>query len=116
MKRFASTFVIVAAAVAIIQWWQIAYRLRLFYVGYKGELNVNHIGDVDFILIHAADAALLLAAAVSLYIFRHEQHWRKAILIIGSVNLAGWLALILMHQTGILVEYHEFLRYWRSTH
>ena len=114
MKKFAPSVVLLAAVTGIIQWWQIAYRLHLFYIDYNGELNVNHIGDGDFIMIYAVNALLLLAAVFSLRVFRRERPWRNAILIIGSVNVAGWLAFIFMHQTGILVEYIEFIRHMKG--
>jgi hypothetical protein len=114
VKKVASLFVFLAAAVAIIQWWQIAYRLHLFYVDYKGELNVNHIGDGDFTLIYVVNALLLLTAAFSFRVFRAEKPWRHAALIIGSINLAGWLALILMHRTGVLVGYTEFIGHMKG--
>jgi hypothetical protein len=114
VKKLAVLFIFVAATVAAIQWWQIAYRLHLFYVDYKGEPYVNHIGVGDFALIYIANALLLLSAAFSFREFRNEKTWRNAALIIGSVNLAGWLAFFLMHKTGILVEYIEFIRHMKG--
>jgi hypothetical protein len=111
VKKLAASFVFLAATVAAIQWWQIAYRLHLFYVDYKGELNVNHIGD--FALIYVINALVLLTAAFSFRVFRNEKTWRNAALIVGSVNLAGWLAFFLMHKTGVLVEYTEFIRHMK---
>ena len=99
MKKLAAAFVFLAAAV--IQWWQICYRLHLFLTEYKGELNVNLIGDGDFLMLHTVNALLLVAGAVALRMFRQAPRWRNTALIIGSVNLAGWLALIFMHRKGI---------------
>jgi len=112
VKKLAAAFVFLAAAV--IQWWQICYRLHLFLTEYKGELNVNHIGDGDFLMLHTVNALLLVVGAVALRIFRQERRWRKTTLIIGSVNLAGWLALFFMHRTGMLVEYIEFIRHMKG--
>jgi hypothetical protein len=112
MKKTAILFIFSGAALAIIQWWQICYRLHLFYVDYKGELFVNHIDG--FGLIYVLDALLLLTATFSFRIFQNEKRWRNAALFVGSTNLAGWLALIVMHRTGILVEYPEFIRHMRG--
>jgi hypothetical protein len=113
-RKVAALFIFVGAVLAAVQWWQIAYRLHLFYVDYKGEPYANHIGDGDFTLIYIVNASLLLTAAFSFRIFCAEKPWRNTALIIGSVNLAGWLALFLMHRTGILVGYAEFIGHMKG--
>jgi|ERR1017187_8920628 hypothetical protein len=113
-RKVALLFIFVGAVLATVQWWQIAYRLHLFYVDYKGEPYANHIGDDDFTLIYIVNALLLLTAAFSIRVFRAEKPWRNAALIVGSANLAGWLALILMHRTGVLVGYTEFIGHMKG--
>jgi hypothetical protein len=113
MKRtVALLFVILGAFLAIVQWWQIGYRLHLYYVDYKCEPYMNHIGG--FAPIYATNALLLLTATFSFQEFRNEKTWRNAALIVGSVNLAGWLAFFFMHRTGVLVEYIEFIRHMKG--
>jgi hypothetical protein len=113
MKRtVALLFVFLGAFLAIVQWWQIGYRLHLYYVDYRCEPYMNHIGE--FTPIYIANAFLLLTSAFSFRVLRSEKPWRRAALIVGSVNLAGWLAFFLMHRTGILVEYVEFIRHMKG--
>ena len=111
MKSFASLLIAGCGAVAGLQWWQIAYRLRLFFTDYRGERDVNHIEDGDFALIYITNALLLLAAVFAFRVFRHDRRWRIAAVTVGAVNVVGWLTLFVMHRTGALVEYHEFIRH-----
>lgn len=93
------------------QWWQIAYRLRLFLVDYQRERGVNHIGDGDFALIYIANSLLLVAAVFGVRVlWRDSRSWRIAGLVVGTTNVLGCLTLFVMHRTGILVEYGEFIR------
>lgn len=114
MKTFAAFLIFVAGILAAIQWSQIAYRLYLFVHHYHGERGVNHIGEAfaDIYLINA----LLLAMAISglMVLWRHSRTWRTAAAVIGATNLLGWIALFVMHQTGVLVEYGEFIRHMRG--
>jgi hypothetical protein len=111
-RKVALLFIFVGAVLATVQWWQIAYRLHLFYVDYKGEPYANHIDG--FAPIYVTNALLLLTVAFSFREFRNEKTWRNAALIVGSINLAGWLAFFFMHRTGILIEYIEFIRHMKG--
>lgn len=113
-KSFASFLIAGCGAIATLQWWQIAYRLRLFFTEYRGERGVNHVGDGDFALINITNALLLLAAVFAFRAIRQDRRWRVAAVTVGAVNVIGWLTLIVMHRTGALVEYHEFIRHWKG--
>ena len=100
--------------VSVIQWWQIAYRLWLFYTDSRGERGINHIGDGDFLMIYVANGFLLGAALFAFRIFRQDKVWQIGAAIVGILNSLGWLVLFLMHKTGVLVEYGEFIQHWRG--
>lgn len=113
----ASALLFGMGAVAIVQWWQIAYRLYLFLNQDGGKFGVNHIGDGDFSLVYTCDALLLLSAIYCWSAFHHSgAKWRRLVLFVGMANLVGWLTLVAMHRTGVLVEYHEFIRNMRHEH
>ena len=71
----------------MLQWSQIAYRLRLFFTDYRGERGVNHIGDGDFALIYTTNALLLLAAVFAFRALRQDRRWRVAAVTVGAVLL-----------------------------
>ena len=100
--------------VCVIQWWQIAYRLWLFYFDYGCERGVNHIGDEDFQAIYVVDVLLLFVALFAFRIFRQDIAWRYGAAVIGILNALGWLTLFIMHKTGVLVRYSEFIRHWKG--
>jgi hypothetical protein len=105
------SMIVVAGAMAGLQWWQIAYRFRLFFVDCHGERGVNHIGDGDFMLIYIVNAILLASTVFGVRAVWYESRgWRLAGLIVGVSNAIGCLALFLMHRTGTLVEYGESIR------
>jgi hypothetical protein len=114
MKSFATLLLAGAGMGCVIQWWQIAYRLWLFYSDYGCECGVNHIGDGDFLMIYVVDVLLLSAALFAFRIFRQDRAWQFGAAIIGILNALGWLTLFVMHKSGVLVEYSEFIRYWRG--
>ena len=99
---------------ASFQWWQIIYRLALFFGEYHGERGVNHIGDGDFMLIYIVNALLFASTLVALRIFwQSARMWRGFSIVVGASNLLGCLMLIVMHMTGMLVEYGEFIRHFK---
>jgi len=114
MKKLAPLLIASAGAAAAFQWWQIAYRLRLFFVDYGGERGANHISDGDFMLIYLTNALLLVVALCALRALRNSKSWRIFATSIGTANLLGWLTLFVMHRTGALVEYGEFILHWRG--
>lgn len=104
-----------SGAACLIQWSQIGYRLWLFFTYYGGELGVNHLGAGDFKLIYTANTLLLVAAALGTrLLWSHSQRWRRAGVIIGVMNALGCLTLFIMQQTGVLVDYNEFIRLMRK--
>jgi hypothetical protein len=114
MKTLGTALVAGAAAVALFQWAQIAYRLHLFFGECRGERAVNHIGDGDFALIYIANAILLASALFALRVLWQSRPWRVSSVAVGIVNGLGWLSLFIMHQTGALVEYGEFIRHMKG--
>ena len=110
MKTFAEFLTITAATVAGFQWWQIVYRLRLFFGEHQGKPGLNHIGDGDFTFAYVVNGLLLLASLLSARVFRKNTSWKTVAVTVGILNLLGWVTLIVMHQTGALVEYGEFIR------
>ena len=112
MKRFAKGLVVGAAGLVVVQWWQIAYRLNLFFGECHSERGVNHIGGDTFMLIYIINAILLLGAIVSLWVFwKSSRIWRAASGIIGALNAIGWSVFFTMHRMGVLVTYEEFIRH-----
>src|SRR5438093_4188637 len=110
MKNLASVLFAGAAGVAVLQWWQIAYRLRLFLTDCHGERGVNHIGDGAFTFIYIVNAILLAGVVFALRVFwRDGRGWRIATGVVGLGNAFGWLTFAVMHRTGVLVEYGEFI-------
>ena len=114
MKYLAQLLITAAGAAAVFQWWQISYRLRLFFLDSGGERGANHIGDGDFMLIYLVNALLLIAAFWALRALRYDRRWRITTTVVGAANLFGWLTFFVMHRTGALVEYGEFTRHWRG--
>jgi hypothetical protein len=114
MKTFATSLVAGAGMFCVIQWWQIAYRLWLFYADYGCERGVNHIDGGDFLMIYVVDVFLLSASLFAFRIFRQDRAWRFGAAVIGILNALGWLTLFIMHKTGVLVEYGEFIRHCRG--
>ena len=115
MKNLAAAMIVGAGVMAGVQWWQIAYRLRLFFVDYHSERGMNHIGDGDFTLIYIANLLLLAAAVFGVRAFWHDARgWRISGLVVSTMNAVGCLCLFVMHRTGVLVEYGEFIRHWQG--
>lgn len=115
MKTLAAILIKVCLALAVLQWWQIVYRLLLFYRDYQGKRYVNHIGDDVFTIIHVVNVVLLSAGVYAVWTFWHESAaWRRLVISVAVANLAAWLTFIYMHATGILVGYMEFIRHWQG--
>ncbi|MEO5913533.1 MAG: hypothetical protein ABIS50_04830 [Luteolibacter sp.] len=115
MKSLAILLTAFGIVFAGLQWWQIVYRLRLFYGDYGGERYANHIGDGIFTMIHVVNVALLFAGAFSAWAFwREPGAWRRLVFSIAAANAIAWLTFIYLHATGVLVEYDEFFRHWKG--
>ena len=112
MKQFATALVAGAAGLAIVQWWQIAYRLNLFFGECQSERGVNHIGGDTFMLIYIINAMLFVGAILSLWVFwKSSRFWCVASGIIGALNVIGWSVFFTMHRMGVLVTYEEFIQH-----
>ena len=114
VKAISASLVAAAGAVGLFQWGEIIYRLLLFFGEYRGERGVNHVGDGDFALIYFINAILLVSTLFALRVLWQSRTWRISSLAVGFLNVLGWLGLFIMHQTGALVEYGEFMRHMRS--
>lgn len=115
MKTFAAIITTIAVVFAGMQWWQIFYRLHLFYGHYHSERYVNHVGGDVFTLIHVVNSVLLFAALFSLWtLSREPRAWHWLVTCIAAANVLGWLTFTYMHSTGVLVGYEEFIRHWKG--
>ena len=115
MKTFATILTTVGMWGAGVQWWQIVYRLQLFYRDYHGERYTNHVGDDVFTIIHVVNVLLLFVGVFSTWTFWREPGvWRWVVVSIVAVNAAAWLTFSYMHATGMLVGYMEFIRHWKG--
>ena len=98
-----------------VQWWQIVYRLQLFYRDYHGERYANHVGDDVFTIIHVVNVLLLFFGVYSAWTFwREPGGWRWLSVGTTAANVAAWLTFIYMHAAGVLVGYMEFIRHWKG--
>lgn len=115
MKPLATMLTVIGIVLAGVQWWQIVYRVRLYYRDYGGKPWVNHIGDDVFTVIHATNILLLLSGTSAIWAFRRERRaWSWSVAGITVANVTAWLTFTYMHATGVLVEYHEFVRHWKA--
>ena len=115
MRNLATALVAAAGTAGLFQWSQIVYRLQLFFDDYHGEPGVNHIGNGDFALIYFANGLLLAVAAYGFFVFwRLSRGWCMVSAAVAAVNVLGWITLFVMHRTGALVEYGEFIRHMRG--
>ena len=113
MKTPATVITAFAIAFAGLQWWQIVYRVQLFYRHYGGERYANHISDDIFTMIHAVNIVLLFAGVFAAWTFwREPGAWRWCPVSVAALNVIAWLAFIYMHATGVLVGYDEFIQHW----
>ena len=114
MKILGTALVAAAGVLGLFQWGQIVYRLHLFFGEYRGERGVNHVGDGDFALIYFLNAILLASTLFALRALWQSRSGRISSAAVGFVNGLGWLSLFIMHQTGMLVEYGEFIRHMKG--
>lgn len=111
MKRHVAQLLVwTVAFAAFLQWWQISYRYNLFANEYNHEVGMNHIGDEDFGLLYTANIALIIVGLTSVVLRRVEGRravWFAVVpLIANALAFASWY---LMHRTGVLVGYQEFI-------
>src|SRR5687767_6023222 len=102
VKTFATILTGFGVVLAGLQWWQIGYRLRLFYRDYDSERYSNDIGHGDFSLIYVVNLVLLLAGAFAIRTFwREPSAWRWIAISVTTVNVVAWLMFLYMHSTGM---------------
>ncbi len=95
--------------VAARQWYEIYDRLHLFVVGYDCRTGQSHVADGAFVFIYLINAALLTvtcAAACWLWSSRAGRPVAVALLALNAVAMVTWFV---MHRTGALVTYSEFI-------
>lgn len=115
MKTLVSIFTGICVMLAVVQWWQIIYRLRIFYHDFHGERYANHVGDDVFFVIHFVNTMLLLAGCYLSWMLRREpKAWRWSVVCVTAANVVAWLAFFYMHATGILVGYMEFMQHCKG--
>jgi hypothetical protein len=111
VKTFAKFMTAASILLAGLQWWQIVYRLNLFYSKYGRQRYANHIGDDIFVLIHIVNFVLLIGCLVAaITLWREPGTWRWFVVGILIVNAIAWLTFSCMHSAGVLVGYTEFIR------
>ena len=109
-RRIAVGLCLLGGCLAIVQWYQIAYRLHLFFGFYRKTLGMNHVDNSTFLLIHIANAIVLpvcIGAAVILWRDRYLIRFLGA--IPAAANAVGWAVFIFMRVTGILVPISVFM-------
>ena len=108
VKTLATIFLAFGIVLAGHQWWQIFYRIRLFYQDYGGVKYTNHVGDGLFTIIHIVNILGLLTGAFSIWALWREpgmRRWWSAAVI--ATNLIAWVTFSYLHATGMLVGYTE---------
>ena len=96
--------------VALIWWAEIIYRLWLFFTDYQMKRYENHTGDGYFIIVHFVLGCFLAGGLVSATLLAKE---RKS-LAVGSLiptvlGVLAWLTVQVMHRTGVLIGYMEWI-------
>jgi hypothetical protein len=94
---------------ALYQWALALCRLSL----YKGRPGMNHANDFTQIYTMDAWAAPLCLLAV-LLVWRQRRRSRYFALAVLLANLLSALAFFVMHRTGILVTYDEYINFQGS--
>lgn len=107
-KTLATIFLAFGIVLAGLQWWQIVYRVRIFYQDYGGVKYANHIGDGLFTIIHIVNILGLLTGAFSIGAFWRESGMRRWWAgCVTAANAIAWLTFSYLHATGMLVGYTE---------
>ncbi len=90
---------------------EMAHRLHLFWHVYDNTNGMNHVADGYFSAVYLAgiSGAILGFAAARMLRLRY---WRIAAGSVGLLNLALCAAFLIMHRTGALVTYDEFVTIW----
>ena len=112
MKRLLpQIFVPIIVLAVILQWYQIIYRCYLFVSDSGYALGMNHIGDGEFACVYVANVFVFLCGLISYRLIRGESRWLILFVRIAILaNAAAFIAWFIMHRTGVLVEYSEFIR------
>jgi hypothetical protein len=93
---------------ALYQWTLVLYRLGLFWLDYKGQLGMNHADDFRDIYTMDVCAVPTSMFAVML-LWRQRGRKRRLSLCILAANILGAGAFFVMHKTGVLVSYSEYI-------
>jgi hypothetical protein len=79
----------------------------MFFGPYERRLWVNHIDDSAFAFVYTVNAFLLLAGLFSVALLRGPNRSLAWIPLVA--NILGWVTVFVMHRTGVLVTYEEFI-------
>ncbi len=100
----------VTAAVALLWWAEIFYRLFLFFTDYHATRWENHVDDSYFPFTHFLLACFVTAGAFSGFILGKFKPLRPAIAISPAMlGVFAWLTVLIMHHTGLLIGYCEWM-------
>lgn len=100
----------ICLAVALLWWAEISYRLWLFFTDYKMELYANHTGDGYFSFVHLVLVCFLIAGSISTMLLSQEiKYYSIGALIPTALGIAAWIAVLVMHKTGVLIGYIELI-------
>jgi hypothetical protein len=110
MQGLAIWLMVGSATICGYTWWQIGCRVHLFYAEYGGRRWVNHVSDGTFEAAYVAGIVAACLALVPWRVFRESfRSVSRAATVIAVFNVLGVLGIFLMHRSGILVTYMEFI-------
>ena len=72
-KVIAYNLAVVALAVAGLQWWQIVYRLYLFFHDYSAEPFANHVADGVFFTAYLVNGVIIAVGIMSVILMKKEK-------------------------------------------
>jgi hypothetical protein len=109
MQFAAIALTVVAGLGAAALWSQLIYRLTLFYRDHGGQAGMNHVGDGAFSLAYGVSAVCVVAAIAAAVMFNRRLSRLLACGVAATV-VGGCVLFYVMHQTGALIEYEEFVK------
>ena len=104
----ACIFAVGAYAAFVVLSVECGYRLWLFFGVYDAQVGANHVGRGYFRLIYLG-TGMGSAAALGFLLLARRRAWRWAAGLLVALNLLLCLAFFVMHRTGALVHYSEFI-------
>lgn len=100
-----------AGVAALYQLTDALGRVCLFLFVYHAETGVNH--SDEFADMYRQDAwAIPLGLLAALLLWRQGMSLRRFGAVVFLANVLGLVAYLVMHRTGVLVTYDEFIQRW----